>query len=346
MRTADGIESVQRPEDLFAGDGEEVRRQFRTLALRWHPDRNRGDARAGRVFAHISRLYEEVVGRIRDGSWEGEGVLRLTDKRTGGFHEVAYLRQRPFELGRTYVERDCVTYVVDGAHGGLFDNALSILRGLEYANDAMRRECARYVPVEFRAFETPDGRRVLRVAKDAGMLLLRDVLAYYGGSLNPRHAAWILSSLESLACYLAYAGIVHHDISPDTYFVSPARHTGALLGGWWYGAPAGGAISLVPRRTYECLPWEARVHKVALPLTDQELIRATGRELMGDVAGVAPAHGSAPAPLAEWARGVAGAEGVEAYREWNEVVTRSFGRRRFVPMALDEGSCYSGKRSL
>jgi DnaJ-class molecular chaperone len=50
---------------------EEIRRTYRRLALQWHPDRNRGDARAEERFKEISEAYAVLMDTAKRGAYDG-----------------------------------------------------------------------------------------------------------------------------------------------------------------------------------------------------------------------------------------------------------------------------------
>lgn len=333
--TTDELLQVRRPEQLYSGDPTEAKAQYHALAKSWHPDGNPNPA-AGGVFAHITALYQQAVADIQAGTWGGAGLAQFTDRR-GLIHPVAYLRSRPMELGRQYVGTDHVTVVADAKHRALVANAVTMTAGFTYASDKMRSELHRFLPAGVQEVALTDGRVLLRTPKEPDQLSLRHVLEYYDGLMPPRHVAWVLSRLYSLGCYLAYAGIVHHDISLDSCFIAPKVHSVALLGGWYYARRAGAPLAQVPRRTFECLPWAARTARQALLLSDQELIRATGRELLGP---------DGPPPMLQWLRSVARGSALTQFRDWTQVLATAFGPRRFVVMDLTARALYPPKGGL
>jgi hypothetical protein len=172
------------------------------------------------------------------------------------------------------------------------------------------------------------------------MLPFRDVLNFHDNKLEPAHVAWVQSTLHNLTCYLSYTGIVHHDISPDTYFISPKEHEGHLLGGWWYALTVGSPLRQLPSRTFQFLPWEVKTRKLALVQTDLELIRAFGREALGDINGTKLKGKVVPKAMLNWMNNVAGDDAVEEYKRWRDVLTDSFGKRKFVKMDLGPEQIY------
>lgn len=338
--TALDLLSKRRPEDLFPGNLAGAKARYLSLVERWHPDRG-GD---GAVMAHVNALYGEAVRRIEAGTWAGPGVARF-EARTGERWELRYLASRPFDLGRTYVGHTHLTYVVDPEHGALFGNADAFTGVFSYATDRMRDEVARLLPRGVQIVRLADGRQLMRVPKAPDLLSLRDVLDHLGGSMDPRHVAWIGSGLHSLACYLRWAGLVHMDVSPDNVFVSPPDHRVALLGGFWFTTKEGRRITCLPVRTHELLPWPVRTSKRATFAIDLEAIRATARELLGDGGGGAVEAAGRHAPreeLVRWLRLPATGEPVDVYRGWHAVLERTFGKRRFVELKLEAADLYGG----
>lgn len=188
------------------------------------------------------------------------------------------------------------------------------------------------------------------MAKTPDMLRLRDVLSFYGGALPDRHAAWILSRLYNLACYLDFSGLTHNAISLENWFISPQSHKGALLGGWWYTVPRGEPMLGVPESTYTVLPPQVRIDKRGSVRTDLECIRGVGRELLGDRTGSRLMTSNVPRAFIEWLRGAPADTAYQEYTRWERVLTKSYGRRRFVAMDLDSKTLYErlndNKRSI
>jgi hypothetical protein len=330
-----------RPERLFEGSLDEVKSAWRTLAMVWHPDRS-SHPQANAVFQHIQRIHAQAVERIGHGDRAGHGVLKL-GAIDGRAYEINYLRRHRFELGEMLVAGTVVAFVVDRAHADLVQNAERMIRGLDYADAGMRGQFARHLPAYpfAGAFQT-DSAYVVMMRKQPDMLLLRDVLEHVKGRLDARHVAWVVSSLLNLCCYFQYAGIAHNALSPDTCFMSPASHGVAVLGGWWYAAGLGTRMLAAPAATLAWAPYDLMHTRCADIRTDLELVRAIGRELLGDVSGMRLAReNAAPTAMIDWLRLPASDDPIEEYRTWRtQVLHDSFGARRFAELPLTQSDIY------
>ena len=331
---------VDAPEKLFTSP-DEAKAEARQLFMAWHPDRNR-DARANEVFMHVRALFEAAEAKVAQGTWEVPGLLRLTSK-SGAQFDVRYARKVAVDVGTMYVGRKFVGFDVSADNLDLLESAEDILQGLPYLNDAMQAEFSRYFPEVARKVETATGTFVL-VNKDPGVLLLQDVLDHYQGKLPARHAAWVISRLLNIACYLEVAGKVSHNaIGLDTVFISPAQHSAHLLGGWWFAAGLGAPLKAAAQRMVLCAPPDVLQKKVGDSRTDMEMIKALGRELLGDSTGVRLASDSAvPPALANWLQLSTHQSAVATYQEWQErVLIDAFGERKFVEMNVSHDTLYA-----
>lgn len=330
-----------QPERLFKGSVDDIRKAYRRLAMKWHPDRN-GEPGARVVFQHIARLLEAAEAMIALGDWPCRGVARFTAV-DGKTYEINYLRRHRFELGTMIVANSVVAFEIERAHADLIRNAERAIQGLRYADAKMRTQMAALLPAfPFAgAFETATAYVVvLRKSPDA--LLLRDVLDHFGGRLDPRHVAWVVSSLLNLCCYFQYAGLAHNALSLDTCFMSPSDHSVAVPGGWWYAARAGERMVAVPETTIEWGPHDLLTAKRADIRTDLELVRAIGRALLGDIAGASLARTyPAQRAMVDWLRFPASSNPIEEYRTWrDQVLYDSFGARRFAELPLTQSDIY------
>ncbi len=341
LPTAEAILSVplDQPERLFAYESDGLKQEWRTLATLWHPDRNPPQPRANQVFQHINALYKAALEKLAAGDWEGHGVLTIPGDG-GGQRELRYLRMRRFELGECYIGESFVAYALEKSNRDLFDAAVWTLGGFRYADDTMKREVSRGLPQVERVAETAD-RLVLVLRREADMVMLGDLIAHLGGRLDPKHAAWVVSGLASLACYLEWAGLMHGAIAPDTVFVSPKHHSIALIGGWWYATPAGEKLRALPQRSLDASPAIVADAKRAACAVDGELIRQTAREMLGDPGGTKLLRDKTiPAAFARYIAHPPVSSAFADYCNWEKAREASFGARKFVELPVKAGDIY------
>ena len=331
------------PEKLFSGALEIARSEYHTLCRRWHPDYNRA-ADATAVFQHVNNLYQTAQRLIETNGWRGAGVLELPVTESGAASaakRIRYFKRADFELGEMYVGATEIAFAVKREYADLFENARRKIANFQFANFAMRKEIRRNLPDKPEYFA--DAKRLFMIVPKApDAILLADLLEHLGGAIDARHVAWIGSGLQNLACYFDYAGLVHHDISPRTIFVSPERHTTSLLGGWWYAGFANGKINALPQRTIDVAPPDVLRNKRADGRVDLELIRQTGRELLGETGG-APVKTSEriPAAMARWFNGATSGVAVTDYRLWKNALEMDFGKPRFCRLEIEPGAIYA-----
>ena len=243
----------------------------------------------------------------------------------------------PFELGDMYINKEEVVFALDQIYADLVDNAVTYMRLFDNIPNEYK-EFRKYLPSFIKSFKEGSSCIVV-IRKDPGMILLKDILNFYGGSLDPKHVAWILSSLYNLCCYLQFMGSCHNDISLNSYFISPEFHTGALLGGWWYATKIGEKIKGVPARTYAILPQNMKDNKLQQKIIDLILVKKLGREML--------IGKPAPEPLVNWLETPTSGDVLNDYTTWRgEIIDQAFGGKFFTPMNLKADQIYKEGLSI
>lgn len=325
------ILKIKTPEELFTDDPITAKKEYHDLAKKYHPDLNKSKE-AVLMFEQIKLLYEKALEKFKEGTWDVKGIYKYKHS-DGTVMSLDYLTVKDFELGRFYVGETHVTYFINSEHKKFVDTASLRLRNLTYKSDSIKQEVSRYLPTKFSSYRTANDFIVFSIPKTKDLLLLRDVLDYYK-TLDVKHTAWIMSTIYNLCCYFYISGLVHNDISLDTYFISPEKHSGALLGGWWYPVKAGDTLKHIPKRTYNLLPWEVKLDKIARNTIDLELARGVCRELCKD------SKASIGKAMSRWISSAAGDDSIKEYKSWGETLLSDFGKRRFTEMALTSDMIY------
>lgn len=298
---------------------------YRNLAKRWHPDRPKGDAQ---VFQHIHSLHKEMQGRRL--------VFRA---KSGKMHELLFRRRHKFELGEVFVGINIVAFYVEKKYEDLMLRGIRQMNSIRYPDDDMQRDLSRFFPREEGMVEIDDTHLegfMLIVKKTADVVMLHHLIDHLGGAVDPKHVAWIMSSLLNLACFMSITGLVHNGLTTDSVFVSPKHHAAFMLGGWWYAARAGATIAMLPPAVHAVAPEKALKTKTADPRTDLESIRAIGRACIGSHSAIS----ALPRPYANFLRLPAAESAIDDYTKWQQVLLDSYGKRRFLELALTSADLY------
>jgi hypothetical protein len=114
---------------------------------------------------------------------------------------------------------------------------------------------------------------------------------------------------------------------------------GRMLGGWWYTRFKDQKINALPNRTINTAPPDVIRRKQADGRVDLELIRQTGRELLGVANGTKP-NGKIPPAMARWINGATSGSAITDYELWKNVLEMDFGKPRFVRLDVEPSAVY------
>lgn len=292
----------------------------------WHPDVNRHPL-ATDVFEHV----KSQLDLVRKG--EAPNVLTFRPGKAKVQHR--YLIKQSFELGELYVGEKTLIWAAERQWDDLSQRAVSTIKTFKFPNSNAELSLRKKLPHEVQALTDGD-RTYLVMDRDPNYVRLADLLAM-GGPLDPRHVGWILNRAYNLAGFLKYSRIAHLDFSSRSFFIDPANHVGALLGGWYYtnhlgskpnkylAAPTGGAAL-------------ANVHPRQAYLTS---IRAMGREALGArTIGELKKRLDVPAPMRRWLSSATDGNVLEDEKGWKQVLKDSFGAPKFVELNVTTRDVY------
>jgi hypothetical protein len=209
----------------------------------------------------------------------------------------------------------------------------------KYPNDDVKKDIEYRRPRLKKFFKTLDGKSVLLIEKPEDMIRLRDVLDNFKGNFDPKHVAWIMSELHNLACWLEYSKLTNNDISLDSVFISPPKHSAMILGGWWFAVPEGNRMQRVQvSRTVANAPRSVIESKLASIKTDLALIRMLGRELLGET-GMSFTK-DVPSAMADWFKHASTGDARKDYKLWSDVPVKAFGKRKFTRLEITSTDIY------
>lgn len=332
--SSEQILAIAQPELLF-GSPDKMPDIYRELARTWHPDLSSGDKQ---VFQHIVALHDQAKHLVSTNTWQTPGELSFDSN--GKSYALRYFKSFDFELGKVYLSDTRVTYVIHNEFTDLAQNAIKIITALRFPDKATQDVMFRYLPVIKGVYQTADN-IIVMIDKPADLIRMRDLLDHLGGAIDPKHVAWMVSRMLNHTSYLEWAALSHNDLSLDTLFICPEQHTVCVLGGWWYATRVGDRLSALPQRTINHAPNEVITSKKASLLTDAELIRLTGRELLGNANGVHLTKTNIPPPMVNWLRLASSGSPMKDYAEWREkILMGSFGPRKFVKLLVTTSEVY------
>lgn len=342
--------SVEEPERLFSLSIDERQAEYRQLAKTWHPDICR-QVNAKEVFAHIAALYDRAEKKRSNKTWDEPGE-KVEDERpgrkvfktvTGHLRQIDYLTSDKFELGEVYIGDHHVTYLLRREFDDLYKNACSTIQSFMFKDSKMQTEMMKYLPQINDTFVTPSA-SALVIGKTPDCLRLKDILEHMGGVITPPgHIGWTLNVAYNIVCYLQFAGLTHNDISLDSYYVNPLRHSGMLLGGWWYSARRHHSMVALPDRTLNNIPPDILRRKTSGFRTDLDLIRAMGRELLGDGTGASlPYKPGLPKPLVDYLRLSSSGNAKEDYKVYKNEVLEACWPKKYIELKIEAKDLYAG----
>ena len=336
--SADAILAITQPEKLFTK--EEYSKEFLRLRKHWHPDVN-DDPKANDVFIHIISLAEEAKTKILTDSWNGDATLHFNTSSKN--YRLKYHKCRDFELGKMYIGSTTVAYVLDEANEDLFKNGVRAVKGIKYPKAKFKEEFAKLFP-NIKFHDKTDIGHVVVMDKPKGSVLLQDLIDYMPpNTIDPKHVAWIVSSLYNIATFLDFVGISHNSILPTTVFVDPEKHSVSLLGGWWYSVNVGSKLKAIPTELTKVLPSEVFKEKTAKSSYDRLAVKGVAIGCLGDptlVGSKLLVSKDIPKPLLNWIRTPSSGTAVEEYTGWDTALEKSFGKKKFIKFDFDITKIY------
>lgn len=323
---------ADEPERLFPADPNAARQLWRRLSSRWHPDRNQ-DPRAAWVFAHVQDIYRAARRRTASGLWDDGATLRLLTTQ-GRQYRLHYVHRSRSELGHRYVGRRLIGWLTDADRAELLQQAKRRIDDLALADTAMRESLGRQLPGDAQLLQG-EQYALLLLHKRSDFVPLDALIHHLGGSMEPRHVAWVLSGLLNLRCYLQWAGLCHQAIAAEHCLVSPQGHAVALASGWWFARRCGDPIELLPARSARLAPPDLLHQRRADPRLDALLLRQTGLDLLG------PRLADAPPALRDFLSLPGSSDAVQDYSDWQRALWKGFGERRFSQLAVTADDVYT-----
>lgn len=337
--SAEQILQIKVPEKMFSLESFDDDR--RRLYRKWHPDRNPLSI-AETVFKHVKELAEKTETKIHEGTWKGKSSITFTTSNKT--YKFQYRTMHEFELGKMYIGTKVLMYVVDKKYEKLFANGISSIKGIKYPSDEFKQEFSRFLP-KIKMFEKQtDIGCVVVLEKPVNTVLLQDLIDFMpDNKLDPKHVAWIVSSLYNIATFLDFVGICHNSITTANVFVDPKMHAVYLFGGWWYSVKDGSKLEALPSEMSKVLPKKVFDEKIAKTVYDRQAIKGLAIRCLGDPSLIGMKlliRKDIPKTLLNWLRSPSGPNAIKEFDGWYEVLGKSFGKRKFIKFDVDVNNIY------
>lgn len=328
--TADQILSEINPFKIL--DEGDVGGSFRQMSLRWHPDKPGGNKD---VFVKLTNTRDQLESLVA-GAEEIDHV-RVFKSIDGSSSRVIFNAKTRTDTGVMYLCRGVVVLVDEKALAGVLNKRIP---EFHFEDDKMRKAIQYFIPnpKEVEVFEEKD--RIVHVfKKDKDLIPLQSLIDYLApGSMQPVHAAWIVSRMLHVACYLRYANIVHSGFNTTNLFVNPVTHGASLIGGWRLARKTGELLPAIPAFTIRCAPRSIIEKRISDHSLDLCAIKAIAKMLFGDIGG-RNFHKDTPKSVRKWLILPSGRNAVDEYHSWEEAL-KGFGPRKFVDMNVNPASVY------
>lgn len=335
---ADELLKTKLYSDIFEQNEDTAKKQFRDLAKLWHPDMRKGDIQAENVFRHIHELYDDACEALKSNSWK-DGHSITFSAADGKAKRVNFLISEAFECGTVYIANSVVVYVFSAERKAVYDDTIKNIKNLRYADKQMEDSFKEMLPSIVDNFAATSGEYVLVLRKDASSIRLIDILTYCNNSksgdgtgIPHKQAAWIMSRLCNIACYLDFYKLVHNGITLNNCFISPETHSLKLLGGWGCAIASGEKMKFTTKEVLSVMPITVRTSKLSNMQTDLECIKQIGRQItLGQ---------NLEYPFKQWITRGALTSAQQEFKDWDIQLTASYGKRQFTKWEIDTTQIY------
>lgn len=301
--------------DMFPNDMTAAQSVYFDLMLRFHPDRC-SDPDAVRAAAVINGLY----GKLKRSRTYQKKRLH----KGGGEYEISYLMEIVQEYGSEYIGDKKIYLLLDKEPAECFTESKA--KSERFFKEGVPRqilsEAEMFLPEVSRICDTDEG-LLIEINKPEGELPLAKVPDVFGGKLDSRHTAWIISRLLGICCYAEVRGIVWNCLCEENLLIDPEIHTVRVAGGWWFAAEAGSKMTGVQSSIYDSLSAPSKSDGIARHINDLECVKSLARRMLGD---------DAPQAVKDYAESLCSSSAFEEMEKWENTIIKGYGARRFTPL--------------
>lgn len=338
------IMAATRPEDIFTMDSKFMETEKEEYIRRFKPQKYRAIENFV-VTKKVLLFYNQAMAKLENGeNWKEEEYQRICiTSISGKSYNINYMEHSDFKLGKMYVTKGYVIYIVQGKYKKYYENYIQKTNYYSKPDKKIWNMVQYMLPNVETHFETADGEYAIFIKKPCEMYSLREILEYFNGSLKPEYVASILTRLYYFTCYMGLVEMVHNAITLDNLFFAPGREVEegknytiedmrivGVFGGWFFTTYWEEKIRGIPKEVYDIIPEHCKSRGYSSYEVDEVSIKELAKKLLGEMK-------DAPKPFFDWVNNKQVAE--DSYQEfcnWEKVIISSFGKHRFVDIDISK----------
>ena len=335
MKTTAQILNAKYPCDIFsAKDETKIKKEYKALLMNFHPDLSGNKGIKKSVANECTIIINDLYNKIKDNfdSWDDKTVIMFQAEITNKKYKIKTLYEDTFVMGRYYITENNLVYVIDGKYKKFYDNFIDSINKIKFPSISTEESYKNFLPEIKYNFKDIDGNYIIILKKHGEIYPLRKVLNYFGGSLNERHIAWVLSRLYDFTCLMKYNNLSFNGIDIDNLFIDTENHTLRFYG-MFYIKEIDEKLIGVPKSVLPLLNKD----KISDIKTDLQSIRLISRLLYNDEYGSKIFMSSTlPSPLKKWMMTDASGDPVKEYENWDKCIVDSFGPKKFFTLKIEK----------
>ena len=290
-----------------------------------------------KLFEQFQDMFHTLLGQegketLQEGFWVDCSEEQLL-REDGETIQIQYMAKRKADIATVYVAKKHVIYVFAKEHGEYAERYENMVRKLKYPTPEMEKELKAYIPKIVTDCRLKDGSFFLAIEKKENVYPLKML-----GTLVDRHVAWIISRLENLCCLLQYNDMVLNGLTEENLFVDPVNHQLYLYGGWWFAGFEGSETVGMSKAVLPLKDKKNRNHM----RTDLLSLRMLAMRLLGyEDMGQMQKDNLLPKAFVSFLTGEPKADAMADFAEWDLVLEKAYGERKFIPLEITGEEIYS-----
>lgn len=316
----------------FGNKADEARKMLSGLMMKWHPDVSSHE-KAQDVLMHLVSLRDSL-GSGGHQRWP----LRIFQREGGSDFGMQIISEYHDGLSTVMVANHSISRMFRKEDADLAEFSARNTFTMRFADDRMRAEMTKYLPSKTKVTRLKDGSVMLTDKRRQDQLPLSDLFGAKG-PLDPRGAAWIVSGMMNIACWLEWSATRHLGISENTVMISPEIHQVSLFGGWEFSSKPGEPLMAIPDRAARMFPQVTAGGEPPVG-AERKLIRDMYMRICG-VRNISDAlSGALPKEIAAWVTSPPPEKAVDDYEMWKKALRASYGEPKFIRMGVTPEDVY------